>query len=46
MKEVDIYCDWIDEAHSINRKKQKGFGLVDASDEEDEDDCQSPNPEN
>ena len=34
MKEVDIYCDWIDCAHQINSKKHKGFGLVDASDEE------------
>ena len=38
MKEVDIYCDWIDCAHQINNKKQKGFGLVDASDEESEND--------
>ena len=45
MKEVDIYCDWIDEAHSINRKKQKGFGLVDASDEEEEEDFNFGNPE-
>ena len=43
MKEVDIYCDWIDEAHAINSKKQKTIGLVDASDEED--DLHFANPE-
>ena len=37
MKEVDIYCDWIDEAHAINSKKQKSIGLVDASDDDDPD---------
>ena len=34
MKEVDIYCEWIDEAHAINANKQKSIGLVDASDED------------
>ena len=43
MKEVDIYCDWIDEAHAINSQKQKTIGLVDASDSED--DLHFANPE-
>jgi len=32
-KEVDIYCDWIDKSEQINSKKHEGFGLVEASDD-------------
>ena len=36
-KEVDVYCAWIDQAGSINKKGQGQIGLVGDSEEDDDD---------